>query len=572
MGVEIVATGANAAAPFTLKVHRGEGMALLGMNWREGTPPENFVGFEIAYEVPGGAQFHQLANRLGFANADGTVTAATPPSSLAPFQKWRWVHFPFDADATGEFVYRVTPVFMDEHDALSYGETQEAAITLGAETYPGQLNVAFTRGFVSSQAFVDRFQPDGKISTMLPANANAGLNFKPTHPDETAALTWMGFEARAAILSVLDQAVADETTKVLAIAYDLNEPEVVDRLRALGNRLTMIIDNSGSHGAAHSAEDQAAQELTISAGAAQIKRQHMGELQHNKIIVVTGPNMHTAVCGSTNFSWRAFYVQNNNAMVVTGESAVQPYVDAFNLYWATDDDKVAPFAASAASEWNDLGLTDIDAKISFSPHSNQDALLTTIADDIKTATSSLFYSLAFLSQTPGPIRSAIEQVTEDDLIFVYGISDLPVVGLEVQTPSGNLPPVSPGQLAKNLPQPFKAEPTGGAGVRMHHKFVVIDFDKPTARVYVGSYNFSSAADLKNGENLLLLQDPRIAVSYMIEAVRIFDHYEFRARQEEAATALKQLALQTPPRKVGDLPWWSEDYTQPQKIRDRLLFS
>ena len=34
----------------------------------------------------------------------------------------------------------------------------------------------------------------------------------------------------------------------------------------------------------------------------------------------------------------------------------------------------------------------------------------------------------------------------------------------------------------------------GSGVRMHHKFVVVYFDNPTARVYMGSYNFSLAAD------------------------------------------------------------------------------
>ena len=48
---------------------------------------------------------------------------------------------------------------------------------------------------------------------------------------------------------------------------------------------------------------------------------------------------------------------------------------------------------------------------------------------------------------------------------------------------------------------------------MHHKFVVIDFNKPTARVYLGSYNFSSTADIKNGENLLLIRNRRIAVSF-----------------------------------------------------------
>jgi phosphatidylserine/phosphatidylglycerophosphate/cardiolipin synthase-like enzyme len=49
---------------------------------------------------------------------------------------------------------------------------------------------------------------------------------------------------------------------------------------------------------------------------------------------------------------------------------------------------------------------------------------------------------------------------------------------------------------------------------MHHKFLVLDSDKPTARIYLGSYNFSDPADTKNGENLLLLRDRRIAVSYL----------------------------------------------------------
>ena len=59
-----------------------------------------------------------------------------------------------------------------------------------------------------------------------------------------------------------------------------------------------------------------------------------------------------------------------------------------------------------------------------------------------------------------------------------------------------------------MPEPFKSEPTGGTGTRMHHKFTVIDFDKPTARVYLGSYNFSTPADLKNGENLVVVSASR----------------------------------------------------------------
>jgi phosphatidylserine/phosphatidylglycerophosphate/cardiolipin synthase-like enzyme len=107
---------------------------------------------------------------------------------------------------------------------------------------------------------------------------------------------------------------------------------------------------------------------------------------------------------------------------------------------------------------------------------------------------------------------------------------------------------------------------------MHHKFVVIDFDKPTARVYMGSYNFSGTADTKNGENLLLIRDRRIVVSYVVEALRIFDHYHFRVAQQEAKTAQKELALARPPRKAGEETWWAEDYINARKIRDRELFA
>jgi phosphatidylserine/phosphatidylglycerophosphate/cardiolipin synthase-like enzyme len=185
--------------------------------------------------------------------------------------------------------------------------------------------------------------------------------------------------------------------------------------------------------------------------------------------------------------------------------------------------------------------------------------------------SSLFYSLAFLYQTKGPIRDAIEKVTKGKDVFVYGISDRKVGGIDLQKPDGNVAPVRPAALTKDVPLPFKAEPTGGGGNRMHHKFVVIDFDKPTARVWLGSYNFSAAADQKNGENLLLVRDRRVAVAYTVEALRLFDHYHFRVAQQESKKAKKKLQLAKPP-EPGKKPWWDEHFTDARKIRDRELFA
>ena len=587
MSSEFQVSGENTAALFTLKLHRGDGMVLVAMNWKDGEPPEDFVGFAIEHKEPGSDRFKSVRNRLAFSMPDGALNSTTLSSRLSPIQKFRWVHFPFNAELPGEFVYRVTPVFMDESGVLSYGEPQQAGIELRRETYPGKLNVTFTRGFVSSQAFVDKYggktpsETQTLLSQLLPASADEGLDFEPSHTQAEAALKWMGFEARSAILEVLDEAIEDESANVCAVLYDLNEPGIVSRLEKLGNRVRIIIDDDGAHGKPDSAETRAAERLVKSAGNDNVKRQHMGKLQHNKTIVVDG-NVQAAVCGSTNHSWRGFFVQNNNAIVLRGEKPVKLFQDAFEDYWKND--QVSGFGQTGSAKWNSLGLDGIDAQIGFSPRAEANAVLQTIADDIVTTESSLFFSLAFLYQTPGAIQDAVKKVQQDDKVFCYGISDHQVKGFEefdepeaegvdLLKSDGSVTVVSPSALtAKNTPEPFKSEPTGGGGTRMHHKFIVIDFDKPTARVYMGSYNFSKAADMSNGENLLLIRDQRVAVSYTVEALRIFDHCEFRLAQANADAAQKTLQLAKPPRQAGEQAWWVKDYTNPRRIRDRELFA
>lgn len=571
MSDDFQVVGVNPEAPFSLKLHRGDGMTLIAMNWKKGKPPRDFVGFAIEYREPKGDRFFALVNRLTFPKVKRTKENCSTLRS--PIQKFRWVHFPRNAELSGQFTYRVTPVYMNNAGELSYGEAQVADIALARETYPRKLNVAFTRGFVSSQAFVDRYQEAGPISELLPARADDGLSFDPTHPKTDEALQWMGFEARTVILELLDKAIADGQAKVCVIAYDLNEPEIVSRLVQLKKRLTIIIDDSDSHGAEDSAESQAAAKLRRSAGSSNVKRQHVGGLQHNKLIVVDGPgpDIKAAVCGSTNFSWRGLYVQANNALVVRGAHAIKPFLAAFEGYWT--DDSPGSFGKLSSADWVDLGFKDIDVKVSFSPHAASNARLAEIADDVETQTqSSLFYSLAFLYQTPGVMQNAIKAVMQDPKKFVYGISDKNVGGLDVQTPDGSVTPVFAAALGKDAPEPFQSEPTGGGGTRMHHKFIVIDFDKPTARVYLGSYNFSVAADRQNGENLVLIQDRRVATSYMIEALRIFDHYHFRIAQKKTKAKNAKLELQPAPSIAGGDPWWQEYYTDERHIRDRKLFA
>ncbi len=542
---------------------------MLAMNWKGRPPPRDFVGFAIQYQEPGSTKLLSVRNRLTFEPGDAGADARS--SLVSPIQKFRWIHFPFHAERPGTFTYVVTPVFMSTAGELRYGPEQRAGVVLAAETVPGAVNVAFTRGFVSSQGFVDTFSEDGDLSTLLPARAAESLDYAPTNPAAEAAYAWMGFEARRTILGLLDEAIADESSRVRVIAYDLNLPEVLERLERLGRRLRIIIDNSAEHGDRRSPETRAASRLRASAGPSHVKRQHMAGLQHNKMIVVESDTVNKALCGSTNFSWRAFYVQNNNAVTVEGKKAIRPFVSAFDTFWKHS--KASDFGGSPSASFDTVDLPDVRTQVTFSPHSSGNAMLQRIADDIvENTTSSVFYSLAFLAQTRGALRDAVAAITQREEIFVYGIADAPVGGITVQSPSGNVAPVSPTALAEHVPEPFKSEPSGRAGICMHHKFVVIDFDTPSARVYLGSYNFSVPADRNNGENLLLIRDPRVATAFMVEAVRIFDHYEFRLKQQDAATARERLLLRKPPSSTAELPWWSTHWTDPHRVRDRTLFA
>lgn len=564
-------SGSNAQAEFSLNIYRGESMVLLGMNWRSGKPPEDFVGFGIEYQPPGATAFKNVYNRLAFPDSAGQTNPQSLPSLQSPIQKFRWVHFPPDAKVQGNYTYKVTPVFMDAQDQLRYGPAQQATINLGLETYPGEVNVAFTRGFVSSQAFVGKYQKDDHtLDEIIPAKAEDGLDFVPTHPKAAEALDWMGFEARNAILGVLDEALEQPDASVKVIAYDLNEIEVVERLEKFGERLQIIIDDSKDHKKTGSAENEAARRLAKTAGAANVKRQHMSNLQHNKVIVVRSKEFSAVVCGSTNFSWRAFFVQSNNAIVLKTKTAADVFAHAFEIYFYAKNS--AAFGETPATAWTDLGVPSSDMQVTFSPHPSDGGVLEQIGEDVNTAESSVLFSLAFLYQTQGAMRDAIQRLEQDPHVFVYGMSDRKVGGLDMKNANGRFVITNPGYLHGSVPAPFSEEPSGVPGIRMHHKFLVVDWDKPSARVYMGSYNFSHPADFENGEHLLCIKDQRIATAYMVEALRLFDHYEYRSANDDAKAKHKPLQLMKPPRKTGEKPWWDRYWTDARRKRDRELFS
>jgi phosphatidylserine/phosphatidylglycerophosphate/cardiolipin synthase-like enzyme len=214
--------------------------------------------------------------------------------------------------------------------------------------------------------------------------------------------------------------------------------------------------------------------------------------------------------------------------------------------------------------------------VCFSPHSSSDLSLSPIRGAIDQASSSVFYAVAFLNQIKsGPTKEAFDRLIARP-IFSYGISDEDG-SMAIKKPDGSIGLVDFAYLAKNAPEPFKSEWSGGQGINVHHKFVVTDFNLPTAKVFTGSSNLAPSGESGNGDHLLMIEDPKIATAYAIEALRVFDHLHFRSTMQDASDltpAAKKAALTLrKPRAISGKAAWFESYyvAGAQKMKDRQLF-
>jgi phosphatidylserine/phosphatidylglycerophosphate/cardiolipin synthase-like enzyme len=554
-----------------VKLWRGERMCLIGMDAEE--PEPDLVGFSIEVRSPGQTTFQPLRNRLNF-SYDKPVHEAVNgfknfPSTDAPFQKFRWIHFPEDPKE-GTYVYRVTKQHMPSSGKLVAGTSITLDIPLNSVIYDNFLDLGFTRNFASSQAYVEKF---GNNANVIPVHASDSFKFAKVPGD---VYEWLGFEAYEMIFGFLDEVVKDTSLTLDVFAYDLSEPDIVKRLEAIKGRLRIIIDNSGEHGPASSGESQSAKFLAHSAGARNVKRMHFIKLQHNKVFIAKRDGKPVKVLfGSTNFSFRGLYVQANNAMIVHAPEAAELFETAFDV--AFKDPKSFP-SDPISRKWHLVQVAEKPVlHFCLSPHESADLSMNPVAGAIDQATSSVLFAIAFLYQTKsGPVRNSINRLMKKN-VFSYGISDKKG-SLDVKKPDGSIGLVKFAYLAKNAPEPFASEWSGGAGIHEHDKFVVTDFNLPTAKVFTGSSNLSPSGEEGNGDNLVMIEDQKIATSYAIEAIRIFDHLQFRSRMQDAL-AKKQKSPSKPlilkkPTAISGKPAWFEDFYKEgsQAENDRKLFS
>jgi hypothetical protein len=607
MAVDFVQRKSNAG--LTVVLYRGEDMALLAFDIDESLRTPDFVGFGVQYRVGNNPNVRQVFNFLTFkklrdaneaakkaAHTDGQKDAArlqqlkTLESMRSPIQRFRWAHVP-SVPINDKVTYRVSALFWKGEDQPPEARaTVEATIDIGSKTRDNFLNVGFTRGFASSQAYARRFENNPDV---LQKRGKHEIDFD-TSPFEgnDQPYPWLGFEARKLQFNFLDECATDPTVELDVFAYDLSNPEIVRRLEAFKKRLRIVIDNSGTHGRPKSEEAHAEKRLVKTSGRANVKRHKFGKLQHNKVFIAKRAGKAFAVMtGSTNFALRGLYIQNNNVLVFRDDDIAAKYARAFDKAFPKPD----KFKSDEIStKWFEKDMAGMGTyRFAFSPHSKAEISLEPLATAIQEAESSVLYAIAFRGAQTGPAADALDAI-DGDAIHVMGVADKPggskkkkgakkkksakskkkkqSQDIIVRLPGRGGVALSPAALKDKLPEPFRSEWPGGSGMRMHHKFVICDFNGAKPVVFTGSSNLASGGETGNGDNLIEIRDPKVVVAYAVQAVSIFDHYAFRVRMKDAKKKAERMDLAEPP-SDGERPWWNSSFESGnEKDRDRKLFS
>src|SRR5215510_673404 len=278
----------------------------------------------------------------------------------------------------------------------------------------------------------------------------------------------------------LDECAADPS--VLLVAYDLSTPEIVRRLESFGPRLRIVVDDSDKHGKPASDESNAAKRLAVSAGISNVARHHFSGLQHNKVIIARRKSGNASepfavATGSTNFSLGGLYIQNNNVLLFRDADVARLYAEVFDAAFP----KATGFSGKPiAKQWFEKALPDAGTyRFCFSPHKKAALSMNPVAEAIEGAKKSVFYAIAFRGAQTGPADTALDALDPEKML-VMGVANMAgkpkSQTLMVQLPGRGPIPFGPAALTKNLPEPFKAEWTGGGGIHMHHKFVICDFN------------------------------------------------------------------------------------------------
>ncbi len=291
---------------------------------------------------------------------------------------------------------------------------------------------------------------------------------------------------------LIDKINAAETSIHIA-SFEFNLTPVAEALVAAQRRgVDVLWVTDDEHGLESDDEPGHGQFAMLKEAGIEVRDDDRSALMHNKFWIFDGEWVWT---GSTNITENGIFKQNNNVIAIRSTKLAEIYEREFQEMW---DGEFGPRSPSQLAEQSII-VNDTPIQVVFT--SEDQALEQAIIPIVSSAQSSIRF-MAF-SFTDFPLAQAmIDRAGEGvDVAGVFEKVGSSTDFAELRT-----------LFCANVPARRDGNPSF-----LHHKVVIVD----ERIVMTGSLNFSTNAETKNDENVIIIDNPEIATLYMQEFERVW---------------------------------------------------
>jgi phosphatidylserine/phosphatidylglycerophosphate/cardiolipin synthase-like enzyme len=544
----------------------------------DGKPIAECRGFTIRRILDGTESY--LPGFAGFSDGEKLDPAAL---WKRPLQRYMWWDYHVKP---GQVVrYSIIPVVRPTAGGDLQLSTADATALTPPMTVTGQtsphISAYFNKGVVAAQ-WVSRVLLDiaAKQKVKQPKLLELIGNLKePTATEPGNALrNALSGLLRPQLLKLLAD-VKQNGGEIYAALYELNDPELIAGLKALGKKCHLLLANGAFAKKPHNDENYAVRQELKDVVDMHDRLVGGNHFAHNKFVVFCDASGKptSVLSGSTNWAMTGLCTQANNAVIVDSPELAADFLNQWNLLKAAGND-YPPSLAQANSKSNTFSVDGASITQWFAPTAGGEDLIYArkLINEAKNGILFLFFNPGKFVEPGEPgasdadwtlLQNIITRHHEDSPnynanLYISGVVNQAIENLTGGGPAkskskaqeaaadptapapvtlfsaGNAPPQRLGyesMIPKNIKEVFhdwQAE-TLGSGVHIHSKVVVIDpfGEKPV--VMTGSHNLGHKASIANDDNLMIIEgNAAIAASYAVNIIAIYQNFRFNAYAEE----------------------------------------
>jgi phosphatidylserine/phosphatidylglycerophosphate/cardiolipin synthase-like enzyme len=458
-----------------------------------------------------------------------------------------------------EVQYSVVPVVGPDKDHIKLSPADASALT-PPMTITGQATpkvaAYFNKGIVSAQ-WVSR------------ALAKLGKNPKIADiigtPGNELRIALSGL-LRPQLLALLKD-VKDNSGEIFAALYELNDPELIDALKALGQKCHLILANGAFKPPSNDENKDVRAKLK---GVVDLHNRIVtgNHFAHNKFVVFcdSSGNPQRVLSGSTNWTNTGLCTQANNGIIVDDPGLAAKFLEEWKLLEEAGNE-YPPSLAKANSQAKAFDVDGGRITQWFVPTTNGQDL-----DFARKLINAAKEGILFLFFNPGKFVPEDQPESKWTLLqniifrhhegtanfnpglYIRGVVNQGIEGLTNETAKhaihdpetappvtlfsgGEQPPQRLGfesMVPKNIKDVFHdwQKEILGAGVHIHSKVVVLDPFGQNPVVMTGSHNLGFKASQSNDDNLMIIEgNAPLAASYAANIIAIYQAYRWNAYVE-----------------------------------------